>query len=52
LLAGLSSSDTQTGQSLLAGEPIGIMPDNENAKLYMEIRKDQNPINPEPWLEK
>ncbi len=52
LLAGLSSTDTQTGQSLLAGEPIGIMPDNESAKLYMEIRKDQNPINPEPWLEK
>ena len=52
LLAGLSSTDTQIGQNLLAGEPVGIMPDNNSAKLYMEIRKDQNPINPEPWLEK
>ena len=24
----------------------------ENVKLYMEIRKDQNPINPAPWLGK
>lgn len=52
LLAGLSSTDTQTGQMLLAGEPVGIMPDTDSAKLYMEIRKDQNPINPEPWLTK
>lgn len=52
LLAGLDVSDTQTGQTLLAGEPVGIMPNSDTAKLYMEIRKDQNPINPEPWLEK
>ena len=52
LLAGMSSIDTQVGQMLLAGEPVGIMPDSDAAKLYMEIRKDQNPINPEPWLEK
>ncbi len=52
LLAGLDTSDTQIGQMLLAGEPVGVMPDIEVAKLYMEIRKDQHPINPEPWLEK
>ena len=52
LLAGLDVSDVQTGQMLLAGEPVGNMPDNDTAKLYMEIRKDQHPINPEPWLEK
>ena len=52
LLAGLDISDVQTGQMLLAGEPVGNMPDADTAKLYMEIRKDQNPINPEPWLEK
>lgn len=52
LLAGMSETDIQTGQMLLAGEPVGIMPDSDTAKLYMEIRKDQNPINPEPWLEK
>ena len=52
LLAGLEAIDVQTGQMLLAGEPVGIMPDGENAKLYIEIRKDQNPITPEPWFEK
>jgi len=52
LLAGMNSTDTQTGQMLLAGEPVGVMPDNDTAKLYMEIRKDHNPINPESWLEK
>lgn len=52
LLAGMSLSDVQTGQMVLAGEPVGFMPDTDMAKLYMEIRKDQNPINPTPWLGK
>jgi septal ring factor EnvC (AmiA/AmiB activator) len=36
LLAGMGESDIQTGQMLLAGEPVGIMPDSEAAKFYME----------------
>ena len=52
LLAGMSLTDVQTGQMVLAGEPVGFMPDTDMAKLYMEIRKDQNPINPTPWLGK
>ena len=52
LLAGMSMADVQSGQSVLAGEPVGFMPDTDMAKLYMEIRKDQNPINPAPWLGK
>lgn len=52
LLAGLDNIDCETGQMLLAGEPIGLMPSGNNAKLYMELRKDNQPINPESWLEK
>ncbi len=52
LLAGLDSIDCETGQMLLAGEPVGQMPTGANAKLYMELRKDNQPINPESWLEK
>lgn len=52
LLAGLDSIDCETGQMLLAGEPIGLMPSGNDARLYMEIRKDNHPINPESWLKK
>jgi len=50
LLAGLGVIDCEPGQMLLAGEPVGMMPDNNNAKLYVEIRKDRHPINPSPWI--
>ena len=50
LLAGLGVIDCEPGQMLLAGEPVGTMPDSSNAKLYVEIRKDRHPINPAPWI--
>ncbi len=50
LLAGLGSIDCELGQMLLAGEPVGTMPNSDNAKLYVEIRKDKHPINPAPWI--
>lgn len=50
LLSGLSEMDCEIGQILLAGEPVGQMPANGEAKLYMEIRKDSHPVNPEIWL--
>lgn len=50
LLAGMDSIDCETGQMLLAGEPVGLMPSGESSRLYMEIRKDNHPINPESWL--
>ena len=59
LLAGLSQIDVQLGQFVLAGEPVGVMPAaanptpgkaQENAPvLYIEFRKDQRPIDPDPW---
>ena len=50
LIAGMKSNDTENGQMVLAGEPIGLMPDSSQPKLYMEIRKNKKPINPLPWL--
>ena len=52
LLAGLDSIDCDVGQMLLAGEPVGQMPADGAAKLYIELRKDNHPVNPEPWIEK
>jgi septal ring factor EnvC (AmiA/AmiB activator) len=59
LLAGLSQIDVQLGQFVLAGEPVGVMsaaakPSQAKAQdsapvLYVEFRKDQRPIDPEPW---
>ena len=59
LLAGMSRIDGVVGQWVLAGEPIGNMgPDdvNRSAKmlelpeLYVELRRNGEPINPLPWL--
>ncbi len=52
LLAGLDSLDVEPGQLLLAGEPVGIMPERGEAKLYVELRKDNHPIDPQPWMAK
>lgn len=50
LLAGLGSIDVELGQMLLAGEPVGQMPETSDAELYVEIRKDNHPINPAAWF--
>ena len=50
LLAGLQNMDVEVGQMLLAGEPVGQMPEDGDAKLYVEIRKDNQPIDPMAWI--
>ncbi|MBE6449000.1 MAG: hypothetical protein E7018_06890 [Alphaproteobacteria bacterium] len=50
LLAGLQNMDVEVGQMLLAGEPVGQMPEEGDAKLYMEIRKDNQPLDPLAWV--
>lgn len=50
LLAGLDNVDCELGQMLLAGEPVGQMPNDSESKLYMELRKDNHPINPISWF--
>ena len=59
LLAGLSQIDVQLGQFVLTGEPVGVMsaaaksslPKSQESGpvLYIEFRKDQRPIDPDPW---
>ena len=50
LLSGLAHTDTEVGQTLLAGEPIGTMPSGNNVKLHMEIRKNNHPVDPNAWM--
>ncbi len=52
LLSGLKETYTQVGQMLLVGEPVGIMPSDDNSKLHVEIRKNNHPLNPNEWLTK
>lgn len=59
LLAGMSRIDVQPGQFVLAAEPVGIMNEapptvksgtSDTAPvLYVEFRKNGQPINPDPW---
>lgn len=61
VLAGMSKLNVASGQSVLAGEPIGAMGEarvastaatpNGNAvpELYVEFRKDGKPVDPAPW---
>ena len=59
LLAGMSQIDVQSGQFVLTAEPIGTMSGGAknspastqtNAPvLYIELRKDGRPIDPDPW---
>jgi septal ring factor EnvC (AmiA/AmiB activator) len=52
LLAGLSRLDAATGDEVLAGEPVGVMDPVSNGQptLYVELRRNGQPINPIPWL--
>lgn len=53
LLAGMERIDATVGQRLLAGEPVGVMGrtgDGEGPGLYVELRRNGQPINPLPWM--
>ncbi len=65
LLAGMEKINGSVGQGILAGEPVGTMgtsSSDENASsgqkigtggrpsLYIEFRKNSDPIDPRPWL--
>ncbi|QPC90325.1 murein hydrolase activator EnvC [Mesorhizobium sp. INR15] len=61
VLAGMSRISVATGQSVLAGEPVGAMGEarvastsvskttNATSELYVEFRKDGKPVDPAPW---
>ncbi|OAN52365.1 peptidase M23 [Paramagnetospirillum marisnigri] len=52
LLAGMAQVDCPVGQRLAAGEPVGVMGQDDDAKptLYVELRHAGQPVNPLPWL--
>lgn len=58
LLAGLGRIDVHIGDLVLAGEPVGVMPrgvsvnpsKDEQAALYMELRRNGQTVNPAPWM--
>jgi septal ring factor EnvC (AmiA/AmiB activator) len=50
LLAGLDVLEANVGQSVIAGEPVGTMRSEGAASLYLELRRQGQPINPLPWL--
>ncbi|MBF0248229.1 MAG: peptidoglycan DD-metalloendopeptidase family protein [Alphaproteobacteria bacterium] len=51
LLAGLGRIDTAIGQPVLAGEPVAVMDGGaDQPVLYVEFRRNNQPINPLPWL--
>ncbi|MCV3238961.1 murein hydrolase activator EnvC family protein [Mesorhizobium sp. ZC-5] len=61
VLAGMGRISVTTGQSVLAGEPVGAMGEARVAsasangiggagpELYVEFRKDGKPVDPAPW---
>ncbi len=56
LLAGLERLDATLGQWLLTGEPVGAMGQEtvdllgESQGLYLELRHNGRPINPQRWI--
>ena len=50
LLAGMEQLDASVGQSVIAGEPLGTMRTDGAPSLYLELRRQGQPINPLPWL--
>lgn len=61
VLAGMARISVSPGQSVLAGEPVGLMgearvasavafaQENTGPELYVEFRKDGKPVDPAPW---
>jgi septal ring factor EnvC (AmiA/AmiB activator) len=52
ILGGMALSYVSDRQSLLAGEPVGVMPDRANPApmLYFGIMRGTNAVDPEDWL--
>jgi murein hydrolase activator len=50
VLAGLERVDVKPGDQLLAGEPVGLMPQGASSRLYFEVRDNGKGISPAPFL--
>lgn len=52
VLAGLDAVDVRPGDEVLAGEPVGAMPNaGTGAKLYFELRQNGKGVDPAPLME-
>ncbi len=49
-LAGLGRIDVHVGDLVLAGEPVGSLPEGKSAPLYMELRRNGKVIDLAPWV--
>jgi murein hydrolase activator len=49
VLTGMARVDAKVGEWVVAGEPIGVMaePGNEGATIYIEMRHDGRPVDPQ-----
>jgi len=50
LLWGFSSLDIEFGDTVRAGQIIGIVKDGPSPKLHVELRRNGQPVSPEVWL--
>lgn len=50
LLTGMQQVNVSVGQTVLAGEPVGVMGPATPEYLYLELRKNGKPINPYKWI--
>lgn len=50
LLTGLGETFAAKGSNIRAGEPVGKMPNENDSPLYIEFRKNSQPIDPSPWI--
>ncbi len=49
-LAGLGRIDVHVGDLVLAGEPVGNLPQGKSAPLYMELRRNGKVVDLAPWV--
>ncbi len=52
VLAELGMIDALLGQRVVAGEPVGALAEGseQTPELYVELRRNGRPIDPEPWF--
>jgi septal ring factor EnvC (AmiA/AmiB activator) len=49
-LAGLGRIDVHIGDRVLAGEPVGVLLGDTPARLYLELRRNGQTVDPAPWI--
>ncbi len=54
VLSELGMIDALLGQRVVAGEPVGTLAKGSetNSEMYVELRRNGGPIDPEPWFER